>query len=101
MNGQTQTLPEIAEILRFLGNEQRLHILAAISEKEKFAREISEELNISRPLVVIYLKQSEKHGLVKGIDRRCDEPPYHRRYYRAQPFKFTLNLETLIQAKRE
>lgn len=77
MNGLPRTLPEIAGILGFLGNEQRLHILAAISHKEKFAREISEELTISRPLVVIYLKQLEKHGLVKGTDQRCDEPPYH------------------------
>ncbi len=101
MNGLPNTLPEIAAILGFLGNEQRLRILAAIAHEEKFAREISEELNISRPLVAIYLKQSEKHGLVKGADRRCDKPPYHRRYYRAQPFEFTLNLETLSQAEQE
>ena len=101
MNGLPQTLLEIAGILGFLGNGQRLHILATIVYKEKFAREISEELTISRPLVAIYLKQLEKHGLVKGTDRRCDEPPYHRRYYRAQPFEFILNLETISQAEQE
>ncbi|WAI01581.1 ArsR/SmtB family transcription factor [Methanogenium organophilum] len=101
MNGLPHTFPEIAGILGFLGNEQRLRILTTIARKEKFAREISEELDISRPLVAIYLKQLEKHGLVKGTDRRCDEPPYHRRYYRAQPFEFTLNLEILTQAEQE
>lgn len=101
MNGLPHTLPEIAGILGFLGNEQRLRILTAIASEEKFAREISEELNISRPLVTIYLKQLEKHGLVKGTDQRCNEPPYHRRYYRTQPFKLTLSPETLTQAEQE
>lgn len=101
MNGLPRTLPKLAEILGFLGNDQRLRILTNIAYQEKFAREISEELDISRPLVAIYLKQLEKHGLVKGTDQRCDEPPYHRRYYRAQPFEFTLNLKTLTQAEQE
>lgn len=101
MNGLPQTLPELAEILGFLGNEQRLRILTTIAHQEKFAREISEELDISRPLVTIYLKQLEKHGLVKGTDQKCNEPPYHRRYYRAQPFKLTISLKTLTQAKIE
>ncbi|MFZ3384435.1 MAG: winged helix-turn-helix domain-containing protein, partial [Candidatus Methanoperedens sp.] len=60
------SIPELSKLLGFLGNEQRLCILKAIAVQEKYAREISEELGISRPLVNIYLKQFEKLGLVKG-----------------------------------
>jgi len=89
------SIPELAQLLGFLGNEQRLNILKAIIHKEKFAREISEELGISRPLVNIYLKQFEKAGLVTGSNHTADEPPYLRRYYRAMPFELVLNLDLI------
>ncbi|MFA4859233.1 ArsR/SmtB family transcription factor [Methanoregula sp.] len=91
------TLPELAQILGFLGNEQRLNILRAIIQNEKFAREISEEVGISRPLVNIYLKQLEKAGLVTGTNRVAEEPPYLRRYYRAMPFELVVNLDVLTK----
>ena len=91
------TLPELAQILGFLGNEQRLNILRAIIDNEKFAREISEEVGISRPLVNIYLKQLEKAGLVTGTNRVAEEPPYLRRYYRALPFELVVNLDVLTK----
>ena len=91
------TLPELAQLLGFLGNEQRLNILRAIIDNEKFAREISEEVGISRPLVNIYLKQLEKAGLVTGTNRVAEEPPYLRRYYRALPFELVVNLDVLTK----
>jgi ArsR family transcriptional regulator len=90
-----KTLPELARILSFLGNEQRLCILRAIFRQEKFAREIAEEVGISRPLVNIYLKQFEKAGLVTGTNRVSEEPPYLKRYYRAVPFELIVNLDVL------
>ncbi len=89
------SLSELAGLLSFLGNEQRLNILRAIVREEKYAREISEELGISRPLVNIYLKQLEKAGLVVGENRVSDEPPYLKRYYRAVPFELVVNTELL------
>jgi len=96
----TRTIPELSRLLRFLGNEQRLRILKSISEEEKYAREISEELSISRALVNIYLKQLEKKGLVTGITRVTEEPTLMRRYYRAVPFELVVNLDD-IQNKDE
>jgi len=89
------TVPELAKLLGFLGNEQRLNILKAIIDNEKFAREISEEVGISRPLVNIYLKQFEKAGLVTGTNRVADEPPYLRRYYKAVPFELAVTLDLI------
>lgn len=89
------TVTELAKLLSFLGNEQRLNILRAIAHEEKFAREISEELEISRPLVNIYLKQFEKAGFVIGANRVGEEPPYLKRYYRAMPFEFAMNLDLI------
>jgi ArsR family transcriptional regulator len=89
------SLSDLAKVLSFLGNEQRLNILRSIIIEEKYAREISEELKISRPLVNIYLKQLEKAGLVVGANRVSDEPPYLKRYYRAVPFELVINTKLL------
>jgi ArsR family transcriptional regulator len=95
------SIPELAQLLSFLGNEQRLNILRAISREEKFAREIAEEVGISRPLVNIYLKQFEKAGLVVGTNRVSDEPPYLKRYYKAVPFELLVNLDVIGNLKKE
>lgn len=89
------SVPELAKLLGFLGNEQRLNILKAIASEEKFAREISEEVGISRPLVNIYLKQFEKAGFVTGTNRIAQELPYLKRYYRAVPFELVINLDLI------
>ena len=91
------TIPGMAQLLGFLGNEQRLNILKAITHEEKFAREISEEIGISRPLVNIYLKQFEKAGLVTGTNHVAEEPPYLKRYYRAVPFELVVNLDLISE----
>jgi ArsR family transcriptional regulator len=96
-----KSIPELAQFLSFLGNEQRLNILRAIVHEEKFAREIAEEVGISRPLVNIYLKQFEKAGLVTGTNRVSDEPPYLRRYYKAVPFAVVVSLETIERTGEE
>ncbi|MFA4850698.1 MAG: winged helix-turn-helix domain-containing protein [Methanoregula sp.] len=89
------SVPELAKLLSFLGNEQRLNILKAIIHEEKYAREISEEVGISRPLVNIYLKQFEKAGLVTGTNRVAEEPPYLKRYYKAVPFELIVSLDLI------
>jgi ArsR family transcriptional regulator len=94
------TLPELARLFSLLGNEQRLAILRAIATEEKYAREIAEELGLSRPLVAIYLRQLEKFGLAEGISRSSDEPPYLRRCYRAVPFELELDLNVILSLKR-
>lgn len=90
-----ETIQELAELLGFLGNEQRLKILQAVSSKERFAREISKEIGISRSLVVIYLKQLEKRGFVTAVNRSSDDPPYFKRYYRAVPFVTIISLDLI------
>lgn len=89
------SVTELAHLLSFLGNEQRLNILKAIIHEEKYAREISEEVGISRPLVNIYLKQFEKAGLVTGTNRVAQEPPYLKRYYKAVPFELIVSLDRI------
>jgi ArsR family transcriptional regulator len=95
------SIHELTKILGFLGNEQRLNILKAIVRREKYAREISEEVGISRPLVNIYLKQFEKAGLVVGNNRVTDEPPYLKRYYKSVPFELVINLDLIEKMDRE
>jgi ArsR family transcriptional regulator len=94
------SVPDLARILGFLGNEQRLNILQVIAREEMFAREISEKVGISRPLVNIYLKQLEREGFVAGTNRISEDPPYLRRYYHALPFEITVDLD-LIKSMKE
>lgn len=95
------SISELAKLLGFLRNEQRLSILKIIAQKEKYAREISEELGISRPLVNIYLKQLEKRGLVKGRSQVSEEAPYFKRYYKSVPFELVVSLEVIQNMKEE
>lgn len=94
------SISKLAKFLGFLGNEQRLGILKAIAQKEKYAREIAEELGISRPLVTIYLKQYEKIGLVKGRNEVSEEPPYLKRYYKSVPFELIVSLDSIQSIKK-
>ncbi len=96
-----ESVTELAKLLSFLGNEQRLNILRAVIHEEKFARQISEEVGISRPLVNIYLKQFEKAGLVVGNNRVAEEPPYLRRYYKAVPFQLEMNLDVIGNLEKD
>ncbi len=95
------SISELSKLLGFLGNEQRLSILKSIAVQEKYAREISEELGISRPLVNIYLKQFEKLGLVKGRNDVSEEPPYFRRYYKSVPFELVVSMEVIQNIQEE
>lgn len=92
---------ELADILGFLGNEQRLAILKTITTEEKYAREISEKLGISRPLVNIYLKQLEKLGLVSSRSVVSDEQPYFKKYYKSVPFELFVSLEMIQNITEE
>ena len=95
------SISELSKLLGFLGNEQRLRILKTISQQEKYAREISEELRISRPLVNIYLKQFEKRGLVKGRSQVSEETPYFRKYYKSVPFELVVSLKVIQNMNEE
>ncbi len=95
------SLSELSKLLGFLGNEQRLCVLKTIAVQEKYAREISEELGISRPLVNIYLKQFEKLGLVKGRSEVSEDAPYFRRYYKSVPFELVVSLDVIQNMKEE
>ena len=95
------SISELSKLLKFLGNEQRLSILKTIAEQEKYAREISEELGISRPLVNIYLKQFEKRGLVKGRSQVSEVSPYFKRYYKSVPFEIVVSLEVIQNMNEE
>ena len=71
------------------------NILRAISREEKFAREISEEVGISRPLVNIYLKQFEKVGLSWAPTVSPMSRLYLKRYYKAVPFELIVNQDLI------
>jgi predicted transcriptional regulator len=61
-----RTGDQLLAMLNALANPHRLRILAALSERQVYVSELARELEISRPLLHMHLKQLERAGLVVG-----------------------------------
>lgn len=61
-----RTGDQFLTMLSALANPHRLRILAALSERQVYVSELARELEMSRPLLHMHLKQLERAGLVIG-----------------------------------
>ena len=61
-----RTGDQLLAMLNALANPHRLRILAALSERQVYVSELARELEMSRPLLHMHLKQLERAGLVVG-----------------------------------
>jgi predicted transcriptional regulator len=61
-----RTGDQFLTMLSALANPHRLRILAALSERQVYVSELARELEMSRPLLHMHLKQLERAGLVVG-----------------------------------
>ncbi len=84
---------ELAALLNTLGNKHSLSILAELADGEQYVSELAEKIGISRPLLYLHLKKLENVGLVEGEIRHFDEPPYTKKYYRANDFYIEVTLK--------
>lgn len=84
---------ELAALLNTLGNKHSLSILAELADGEQYVSELAEKIGISRPLLYLHLKKLENVGLVEGEIRHFDEPPYTKKYYRANDFHIEVTLK--------
>ena len=85
-----KTLDEIIHLCGILSNKCRLRIIAALSEKKKCTSELARELEKSRPLLYLHLRNLEEVGIVKGkIELRKGSRV--RRYYELCDFELCLN----------
>ena len=86
---------ELAALLNTLGNKHSLAILAELADGEQYVSELAEKIGISRPLLYLHLKKLENVGLAEGEIRHFDEPPYTKKYYRANDFHIDMTLEQI------
>ncbi len=93
----TRTGDQLLALLSALANPHRLRILAALSERQVYVSELARELEISRPLLHMHLKQLERAGLVTGrhevsIDGKA------LRYFEVASFSEELTPERISEA---
>ncbi len=95
MNNTDDPLLNLSKILTALSHPTRLRILALCAVKERTAKELREELGISKPLLIAHLKQLINHGLLESR-AEIDEHRYIvRKYYKTRKFKIEISDETL------
>src|SRR5215207_4446275 len=64
--GDRSTLDQAAEALKFLGDGNRLRIVAALAESETCVCDLIDELDLPQTLVSYHLAKLRKAGLVRS-----------------------------------
>ena len=86
----TKDIDEIIHLCGILSNKCRLRIITALSEKRKYTSELVRELEISRPLLCLHLRNLEEMGILKG-KTELGKGNRARRYYELCDFELCLN----------
>ena len=86
----TRKMDEIIHLCEVLSNKHRLRIIAALSEKRKYTYELVKELEISRPLLYLHLRNLEEVGILKG-KTELGKGNRAMRYYELCDFELCLN----------
>ena len=90
----TKTLDELIDLCGTLSNKHRLCIIAALSEKRKYTSELVRELEISRPLLYLHLRNLEEVGILKG-KTELGKRGRARKYYELCDFELCLTGEKI------
>jgi ArsR family transcriptional regulator len=83
-------LGELEKIMKALSNPVRLRIVASLADEPKHIYALAKELNLSYPLVHLYLESLEKVGLVEGAPGPAQEDQRERKYYHTSQFRVNL-----------
>ena len=94
-----RTGDQLLAMLSALANPHRLRILSALSERQAYVSELARELEMSRPLLHMHLKQLEKAGLVTGRHEVSAEGKALR-YFEVTAFAEELTPERIAEAVR-
>jgi predicted transcriptional regulator len=89
-----KTLDEIINFCGTLSNKHRLCIIAALSEKRKYTSELAKELDVSRPLLHLHLRNLEEVGILKG-NIELGKGNRAMKYYELCDFELCLNGEKI------
>ena len=70
----------IEEVLDTIGDQHARHVLAAVSEEPKSAKDLSEELDLSLPTVYRRLEILQEHDLVTDQTAVADDGNHYKVY---------------------
>ncbi len=101
MDSKDDPLLNLSKILTALSHPTRLRILALCAVKERTAKELREELGISKPLLIAHLKQLINHGFLESRAEIDKHRYIVRKYYKTRKFKIEISDETLIDLIRK
>ncbi len=90
--------------MKVLANPVRLRIIASLERGPKHIYALAKELQLSYPLVHLYLESLEKAGLVSGVTETGREDERERRTYMVSRFSIHLTpslIEKLEEAGKD
>lgn len=85
-----RSLGELEKIMKALSNPIRLKIVGSLAEEPKHIYALAKELNLSYPLVHLYLDSLVKVGLVEAAPGPAPADQRERKYYRTSQFRVDL-----------
>jgi len=84
-------IESLSSLMKALSNPLRLKILALCSLKRRSNRELRSMLGISKPLLILHLKELVRKGLLTVETEVDEERAIIRKYYRTADFDIHLN----------
>ncbi len=97
MTGGEDPLVNLAKILAVLSHPTRLKILALCAVRERTARELREELGISKPLLIAHLKKLINYGFLESRAEIDKNRFIIRKYYKTKKFEIKISDEILAK----
>ena len=89
----------LLQVLATLANPHRLRVLAALAAERNYVSQLARELDISRALLQVHLRELQAAGLV-AADIEVSEDGKAMKFYEVTPFALHLTPRTIMAAVR-
>ena len=96
-----ERINNLVSVLKALANPIRIKILIMCAEKEKTNRELRDALGISKPLLIVHLKELVKNGLLTYRVELDEDEMLIKKYYTTTNFNLVINPKTLKKLLRK
>ncbi len=100
MTGIDGEIESLSSLMKALSNPLRLKILALCSLRRRSNRELRDLLGISKPLLILHLKELVRKGLLTVETEIDEERCILRKYYRTADFDIHLNRKLFVSLGR-
>lgn len=98
---EVRSSEELLKIMKVLANPVRLKIIASLEREPKHIYALAKELELSYPLVHLYLESLEKAGLVSGEMETGKSDERERKTYIVSQFNIHLTPSLIRELEEE